>query len=492
MLVACFLFLFSSPIFAQLSYAVNPLKIEMEVERGKMAQFFIDVYNAGPADGIFKIYPVDFEITPEGNIRFPEAGTSKWSCASWIQMNLEEYKLHLKAREGKRVVFALRIPRSARGGRYAAIMVEPVRPEKKEGSVAVIELPMVRMATLLLVTVRGRGKLERAEIKNISVNQQNGTLVFTVAVHNKGNIHFVAEGKLRVLDKSGRRWAETSLTAGGGTVLPGGTRNFTGEITKVLPPGEYVAKAEIKYTERRKVFAQTSLTVEEKLAKVGEVLPVDFVVEPEELKIELPFVNQKIHRRLGIKVSSKEPVPIHVKVEPKDIEGLDPQWSATQWIEVKPQEFDVPPNKSKNIAIEASLPRGMEGGRYTQINISATINKESQPTGQQVLLVLTTPGTLLIDAEITQVNVENETLLIELYNKGNVHFMLKSMEVSIRDKKTSNLIKKEVIAKNKLILPGKEQFRYPLSSLEPGTYVIEIKVSYNGKSTSKIYKYTKK
>lgn len=483
------------------SFAVNPLLFELMVSPKETKEFSFMVVNGHPKKTEkFHIYKTDLEMALDGQLEFPEAGSTKWSAAEWVELSREievagEAKwvelgeeIEVKPSQGKTIKGRITVPRRAKGSRFLCIMVEPIvegekRAQEETGVGRRLVMPPApfRIGILVLLTVKTKRKsLTRAKISSLNVDTSEEGLVFTATLTNKGNIHIRAKGEIVVKDKTGRKWEKCKLEAGKkGTVFPDSARNFTATIRRI-PAGDYTVRASITYAGRKRTFIEIPLTIAPEIAKVGKALAIDFDLEPDVLEVK---TFPGAYRSETVKFSSNEAETIHIKVHAENIEGLDPRWSCVKWLKIQPTEFDIKPGKGKSVKLVLSdIPEGTEGGRYTRIVSSATIKGSKEyPSGKETILVMTVPKTLEMSGELTKLNIRKNEFIMEFRNTGNVHLEPKGT-LTIKNKETLNIAGDKIPFGEELILPDEsKEFAVPLPLLEEGTYIVEAAVSYNKK-----------
>lgn len=131
------------------------------------------------------------------------------------------------------------IPKDARGGRYAGILVSGV-PLDFLGTG-----PTAVPAILAKVLVRVPGtEVVAAGIQSIAARPIEGGAEVRVVFANQGNIHVRARGRLAVLDARGK--SELTQSLGEGLLLPSEVRRFEAKV-EGLVPGPHVFRAVFDY-----------------------------------------------------------------------------------------------------------------------------------------------------------------------------------------------------------------------------------------------------
>lgn len=270
--IGCFIVVFTlffmiGKVFSQNSFMVTPVIYEIETQPEQKEVYKLSIINSSSTGGRIKVslYPLDFCLTKEGEVVFYPPGTLKRSASRWIKLGSSQ--IVVSSKERKDVPITLNIPPDSEGGYYAAIVVEQV-PEEAVND----ELNMVswRMVSFLVLVVKGLQKLQRKiTIENIKVEslKEKGQVVFIITLRNEGNIHVRTQGTLVIEDEKGKKIRDLPLAVGQGIIFPESIRKFTIITKEVLPPGDYLAKIVVNYTDKKRIMAELPFRIRENVVQ---------------------------------------------------------------------------------------------------------------------------------------------------------------------------------------------------------------------------------
>ncbi len=232
-------------------FSVEPTRAELSIPAGKRRGQTLTVRNAKPDEAIhLKIYARDVLYLPEGRIEFPPAGSTDWSCASWIQMVPEE--LDVPAGASRDVRISVIVPPDATGGRYAMVFFETGASYATEG-IGV----NFRVGALIETVVRGTERREM-KLKDMMVATPSDA---EVSLFNNGNILIRPSGQVKVFDAGGKKVAQIPFNPIMLGVFPKTLRKITTKLDQPLPPGPYRFRVEVDYGVRTLLVGERSFEV---------------------------------------------------------------------------------------------------------------------------------------------------------------------------------------------------------------------------------------
>ena len=218
-------------------FSVEPTRAELSIPAGKRRGQTLTVRNAKPDEAIhLKIYARDVLYLPEGKIEFPPAGSTDWSCASWIQMVPEE--LDVPAGASRDVRISVIVPPDATGGRYAMVFFESGASYATEG-IGV----NFRVGSLIETVVRGTER-RQMQLKDVVVAAPSHG---EVSLFNTGNILIRPSGQVKVFDAAGKKVVQVPFNPIMLGVFPKTLRKLTTKLDQPLPPGAYRFRVEVDY-----------------------------------------------------------------------------------------------------------------------------------------------------------------------------------------------------------------------------------------------------
>jgi archaellum component FlaG (FlaF/FlaG flagellin family) len=475
----------------QTTLFLSPQLVPLELPPGGMKTFILTIINESDnKTANIKVYTSDVTETDLGIYKVLDSDTSKWSCAKWIEIRPDSFSL--KPREAQEVLCRLRVPRNARGGRYAAIVFELLPEEKKEGAAASIAYRF-RLPSFVELTIKGRKVQKRVIITDLEIISASenpryaarfgkDALIFAASVRNESNIHVFAKGNLTIRNRNKRRIKEVPLGTGRGLILPQKTVKFR-SVVAPLPPGEYIAEVTINYDSPSPAIARVPFKIERKkvllAGGVETTIPLNIDVRPENLEMMVPA---GAYRTISFIFKNHEEFPLDVSVSTKamtfDLEGdvviLDTssgEWSCADWINLEPSEFTVRPRGVERIKATIRVPEDVSGERYASVVYQITPRDTTRDTLNQIALSLRTTVTLTIpgkfekkgEIEKIEVNAYKDvpvSLTIYFKNTGNIH-------LKPRGKATLEVFKKPEVAGEIQYVPGQEYETVGVVNIEP-------------------------
>ncbi len=252
---------FVGNINATIGLSVTPPILDVAVPPGASKTFTVDVRNMGDVTLVVSPKIMDLELTEEGIPRAVKAGSTKYSCASWISMNTEEFTLG--ANEAVRRQFKLTVPSGTTGGRYAIIVfdAQPLKADLKQPHLTVA----ARTGTIVMETIPRR-LLRKGEMVSVTAKAIGDSVTITGLFQNKGDVHLKIKPSCVIKDKDGRIVDRVKMEAGTGTVLPDGKRLLQGVWANKnkMKPGSYKAEISVDFRGAERVKASTEFLIKEK------------------------------------------------------------------------------------------------------------------------------------------------------------------------------------------------------------------------------------
>ncbi len=344
---------------AQMEMRISPPVVDLTVGRGGTKVFSFELVNDNKERTlVFSVGSMDLDVDRAGAPVFLPSGSVPFGCGKWLQAEPAEVTIGTK--QSKKIVGKLSVPASApAGGYYGAIVCELV--DKNAPKLASGSLIKWQIACLVKVSVEG-GKLEKkASIEDFQLmrlfetaEEENKGLTFTSALKNLGNIHIAVEGKLTVLTPERIRKGEVAFNVGSGTILPGHVRDFTAVYDKLLPEGEYIARATFRYGGIATLEKEMPFTVSAK-ASPGQsgagdnVAAVSVVkIKPDKLKFKIPAGG---FRTTGVLFQNQSSDSLRVRLQ------VDQESSLKTWFDLDTEEAVIPSGREVKILLRCSIPQ---------------------------------------------------------------------------------------------------------------------------------------
>jgi hypothetical protein len=352
-----------APCYGQVDFKISPPAIEINLGRGGTKVFSFELINDNRERPLaFKIIPVDVDMTREGNTEFRDAGTTPYSCSSWIAV--EPKGIVVEPGQTKKIIGKISVPASApAGGYYSAIACELAAPDSKSQLGSNIKW---RIASLVKVTVSGGGLEKKAIIEDFFLrtlfeDQKSAPkgLAFVASVRNSGNTHVIADGKLIVLAPDRRRKGEVDFNMGTGTVLPGHTREFVAVYDRLLPEGQYIARVTFRYggsntLEKEIPFAVDTGNSAFSADAQSTVTVAAVRAVPDQINLKVPAGG---FRTAGIALQNQRQGTVRISAM------VDPGNSIRDWFTLAPGDIIIDSGKESKILLTVTVPRSIKDGK---------------------------------------------------------------------------------------------------------------------------------
>ena len=384
---------------------VSPVRFDISVPRGSSKEFTLNVLGSkGLHTQDLMIYPSDLSMDRRGALSF-DLTKSRNSAVKWIKLEIS--KLSLLEEQSKNIKFKVSIPSNvAPGEYYAVIMVEPEKFVNVRDKKNPVMLQMkTRVAIVVILDVPGRVYEKKGEITGLAVIPPTEKYVkLSSSFKNTGNIHLdvTANGVIRSAD-SKINFGNFELRALASSkpeafMFPDGTRNFEGILKRQLPAGDYLADVSYNYGYNFKKANKTIKFSIKRKSTINEKSAEFIGLESKEIKLSLPVGSTRTQL---IKVTNTDYRPISVSTKSEN------------WIQMRPETFDLKPGEVKNVQAIISVSEYKEAIKKANIVfksdrgkasvISVYIYKPGTPNLKELL-----KPTVLPDAESVTKNVDKK------------------------------------------------------------------------------------
>lgn len=425
------------PAFGQ--FAIQPMKVELQVTPGKIINSVIDVRSFDPnathvvdlsvrelsqsIDGQWQVIEPN-EINDPNSPSFGFDLSRLSSCKDWVRLSTKE--VTLAPLQTVPVQVTLKVPRGLRGY-YMAGIVAMVRVPSGQGLT-------VRMEFLVPIIVEIEGRAARPKIEATDVDLEfvpaggagPGTTWASMRIENNGATFSRLDPIVRVWAFSGGHWrVVTTKEFGEHGILPGARINLKSNLFKNFPSGKYKVGGELYVDGRRtkRVQKEIDFAGDPKISQVTADRPID--LEPLDITIEcLPGTTRTgtikvfngAESTVNIRTALGLPEVLQTRVG-GDIKGVDLDCSS--WIKVIPEQFTLQGEGGRqNLQIVSTMPNpiGTHPCYYALLALWATY-----PDGQQA--GVTTMPICVRNTNI-QVQPKAEGLKMDLQDLGQSKFLV--------------------------------------------------------------------
>lgn len=508
--LAVLVLLFAGWASSQVNVSLSPLLHQLEMHPGQIARIAMFIGYRGEEPVTIRVFASDFAQSRSGKYKVLDEPQpdSMWSATPWINIKEEDRLFTINSGEERTVIVEVAMPRdlSLVGGRYTVLVFE-LLPEKIEEKPFIQMSFYYRMASFIEISIRGSLRKSEQEITitdlaiistatepKYSRRFGKDAHIFTASVTNEGNIHVEATGKLMIRNAQGRIIREVPLGGGRGVVLPGTTANFV-SVLKDPRPGRYTAEAVLEHSQyRRPVTVSKQFFIGEKYAG-EEVLKAEIpslALNTESLVAEVPAGG---FRSFVLIAENNEDVPLEVQISVEKFSlGIDGQgqvlasnqWSATDWLEVSPQHFTIPPLRSQTVRVGITVPSSVQGEKYAYLTFQTTKMIQTGRGGEsktRISAMIGVAGTLQESLEVVTANVSHEdarNIIVEVKNTGNTHVQIKGT-VSVSDSKGTPLGEEIPMEGNRITVFPQENAEihfFVSESLASGDYIVQVNLTF--------------
>lgn len=235
--MACLGIALTGTAHAQFAAAVTPPRFEVGVEPGQVTRQVMEITQAIPGGGTYRVYTTDWNMDSTGALTFYDK-LQPGSCRPWVAIERKEITVAMGARLRYRFEVAPPADATPQECRFA-LMVESKPQEVKTSEAS--SFPMNgRIGVIVYVRVgNAKAVLEPGEA---SIGMFDGRPTPMLAVHNSGNATGRLSGILKGTDGSGATIEFTPETV---PILPGQTRLIALQAYEPGPRGPVAASAPV-------------------------------------------------------------------------------------------------------------------------------------------------------------------------------------------------------------------------------------------------------
>jgi hypothetical protein len=196
------------------SASVSPPRAELQTAPGRTVRQVLDIQQASPQPGRFRIYTNDWVYGSDNTVAFSN-DLAPGSCRPWVALERRELTVPGNGRHRFRI--EITVPADAPAGECRfAVMVEGM--DSYQAQAGAVSLPVSgRIGVIFYVAVGD------AAAKLSVAGHQVAANLPQLKVHNSGNATSRLEGVLAATDANGQR---LEFAPANGPILPGEKRNI--------------------------------------------------------------------------------------------------------------------------------------------------------------------------------------------------------------------------------------------------------------------------
>jgi len=238
-LLAVTIILFLSQVFFAIN--VGHTEFDLNIAPGESGTFSFEVTNDESEATRLKVYVGDWDMKPNGELRFLEPGTLPRSAANWMAVSPSQFDLEPSVT--KEVRFSINVPKEVEGTYCAMIFVEgSPKPVVIEGGVTILKV--VRFGIQVYETPPGSGRQDGriTKVQRLGLNP----LTFLIDFENTGTVHLHVSGEVQIINSQGKTVEEIAVAQF--PILPGAVREVRAVGSAPRPAaGRYYALAVLDF-----------------------------------------------------------------------------------------------------------------------------------------------------------------------------------------------------------------------------------------------------
>ena len=235
--------------------SVSPPRLELTLEPGQSVTEVIRVSNSATEKVHFKVYPMDWILSQEGEFIPIPQGSGDRSASPWITINPQEFDIAPGGTQEVRL--GVKVPRDVAGGYRSVVFIESA-PSQISGTFGVAVVG--RIGVVVYITIAGTA-VRSGNITDLTAEFDGGKGILSgkMGFENVGNVHLRLSGSVEIRDTAGTTVAKVEIPE---TVsLPGAYRQVPFAWHGKLSTGHYIVLAVLDYGGEVRVAGQTLLEV---------------------------------------------------------------------------------------------------------------------------------------------------------------------------------------------------------------------------------------
>jgi len=226
------------------SINLDPPSINLAIPAGQSQTGSLRIENTGQEVLNVSVYTEDWIYAPDGSKNFKSAGTTRYSCAKWI--NLYPTNFELLPGQSKDVKYTATMPQAASGGYVGVIFFDStVAKENLKQKSSVIFSG--RIGSIIYLE-NPKNLVKKGSISQLETTapDENKPMEIKISIKNEGNTHLSAKASMVIVDKDGKIFGRADL--GRINALPGQTSTQKFGWYGKLAQGEYDIVTTLDYS----------------------------------------------------------------------------------------------------------------------------------------------------------------------------------------------------------------------------------------------------
>ncbi len=256
LIFSLFLFLFSTPTFAESTITAIPPRLQIEAKPGETIRATLKVRNDSEISQNYTVFVNDFIVDDLSGTPIPisENITSKWSLRKWISA---PKLIPVDSKATQNIEIIIRVPHSALpGGHYAMVTYMPnaeIKPGELKKTATIIGQ---RVGSLIYLTIKGKIN-EKATITSFTSPKftEKGPIEFTGTIENTSDIHIQPKGSITITDLFNKEVSRIPLDLG--NIFPDNTKLISAAWNQKWGYGKYKAELNLIYGSQDSVLSAT-------------------------------------------------------------------------------------------------------------------------------------------------------------------------------------------------------------------------------------------
>jgi hypothetical protein len=490
-------------------FMVKPTNIDLTPRPGQTLTMEIGVTNTGGRGEPVKIAAEVSELgqSPEGRWTLPDARMPKGnlaiphSCRGWTTVTPSA--MEIPAMGSMPLTLRVKVPPTARGFYYAALLVHTVPPKQATGIVTVLQL-----VAPIQVTVQGPPARQRITLSDTGMRFQPrkesvpATTIATMNVGNAGETKGRVSGSIAVSYPSRAAWRRiVELPVDSVMSVPGHDLQLPVDLKRRLPSGKYKLVSTLQVDGRRLGRTEKEIDFQGDPSVKTIAAEVSLAVDPPQVDVKATPGGRR-SAVVMVRNPGEDPLQVTCEaVQPPALKGvalgtlIGDSFSCAPWVTVANPTFTLRGGGSQNVRLNVAFPEDApeRASYYADLMIHAAY-PDGQPAGDvQTLIwvenakVSAAPAGAPVKMTLTRQEKDSYVVAAQFANTGNTHYV-PTATASVDDAIGSAAVKANLETTSQLVLPlGTPQFSGALdfARVKPGMYLLNAVMTYGDQKTTK-------